>query len=377
MHLFAAVIFRYIQLEPLRLAERLLFDRKISAHRLARDPIFVLGHWRSGTSYLQALLSQDPGFTTGTLYRCLFADTFCSTEQWLKPVLNGIARKLRIPFSLQRVPFDLDLPAEGDVALCTLLSPGSSAWGHIFPQHFEEWMERSVLRPQPGFAAGWLSDYDRFIRKLSWASGGMRVVVKSPGDTARVALLLSRYPGARFVYVHRDPREVFHSNQYLWDVIRREVSLQVLSDEQVNNVILRTYRSLLRSYLAQRSLVPAGQLVEARFEDLRSEPFAEMKRIYRELGLGEPPTALAQYLLEQEPYTPRAYDTSPEIERRLRDAWAFAYTEWPSNPPTGQPRREPGTNGRKRRGNVAMDPDLTQAVHADSSSSRALVEGNE
>lgn len=328
-HVLALTMFRYVILEPLRLAERFLLDRKIEAHTLERDPIFILGHWRSGTSYLQTLLSQDPDLTTSTLYRCLFADIFCTTESWLKPALNAMARILRLPFSLQRMPLDLDIPAEGDVALCTMLSPFSSSWGHVFPKRFDEWMDRCVLRPQLEFAEAWVADYDRFIRKLSWASGNKQVVMKSPADTARVSLLLGRYPKARFVYIHRDPYAVFYSNQYLWDVIRREVSLQVLCDVEVNARILSMYRSLLQSYLEQRSLIPPGQLTEVRFENLQLEPLAELTRVYEELGLGEPPNALTRFLSEQAPYPTKTYDVSPDIERRLRHEWAFAFAEWP------------------------------------------------
>lgn len=333
IHVLALTMFRYVIFEPLRLAERFMLDRKIEAHILTRDPIFILGHWRSGTSYLQTLLKQDPRFTTGTLYRCLFADIFCTTESWLKPMLNAIARALRLPFSLQRMPFDFDHPAEGDVALCAMLSPFSSCWGQVFPQRFEEWMDRSVLRPEPEFAEAWLADYDRFIRKLSFASGGKQVVIKSPSDTARVGLLLSRYPNARFVYIHRDPRAVFCSNRHLWDVIRREASLHVLDDSEVDPKILRMYRPLLESYLEQRSLVPPGQLTEVRFEDLQSEPLAEITQVYEELGLGEPPVALNRYLSEQTPYPTRTYDVSPEVERRLHDAGAFAFEDWPPPDP--------------------------------------------
>lgn len=329
IHLLVATMFRCTILEPLRLAERFLLDRKIESHTLEQDPIFILGHWRSGTSYLQTLLSQDPDFTTSTLYRCLFADIFCTTESWLKPALNAIARILRLPFSLQRMPLDLDIPAEGDVALCTMLSPFSSSWGYVFPKRFDEWMDRSVLRPQLEFAEAWVTEYDRFIRKLSWASGNKQVVMKSPADTARVSLLLGRYPKARFVYIHRDPYAVFYSNQYLWDVIRREVSLQVLCDVDVNARILSMYRSLLQSYLEQRSLIPSGQLAEVRFENLQSDPLAELTRVYQELGLGEPPIALTRFLSEQAPYPTKTYDISPDIERGLHDAWEFAFAEWP------------------------------------------------
>ncbi len=80
-------LLRFTLFEPIRLAERLLYDRAIQRHEFSAPPVFVLGHWRSGTSYLQTLLYLDPQFTTSTIYRSLFSDGFVLTERWLKLVM--------------------------------------------------------------------------------------------------------------------------------------------------------------------------------------------------------------------------------------------------------------------------------------------------
>ena len=355
LHHLLGMVLRYGLLEPFRIAERVVFDRAIEAHTLERDPIFILGHWRSGTSYLQTLLSQDTALTTSTVYRSIFADNFCITEPWLKPVLNVIARILRLPFSLQRLPLELDIRAEGDVALCSMLSPYSYTWGHLFPARFEHWLDHCVLRPGPEVAAGWIAHYDAFIRKLSMASGGRQVVMKSPGDTARLDLLLRQYPNARFVYIHRDPVAVFHSNRYLWDVIRREFSLQNINDSDVDARILRTYQALLGSYLLQRDKIPASQLAEIRYEALRADPLSELRWVYHRLGLGEPPSGLTSFLSFQKRYPTPTYKTPPELEARLRDVWSFSFAEWPE-PVTS---RSPSSSSRKGRASTTQTTTAT------------------
>ena len=350
LHRLLGLILRYTAVEPFRLAERFIFDRKIASHQLEHDPIFILGHWRSGTSYLQTLLGQDPELATSTLYRSVFADISLVTEPWLKPILNRIARALRLPFSFQRLPLDLDIPAEADVGLCSLLSPYSYTWGHVFPTRLGEWMERLVLDPTPEAGRGWLNHYDTFIRKLSLASHGRRIVMKTPGDTARVRLLLRQYPNAQFIYIHRDPIAVFHSSGYFWSVIRREFALQKISDSQVEDAVLTTYSALLESYLEQRQEIPAGQLTELRCESLQEDPVAELSRVYNDLSLGELPSAIKLHLSQQAHYPATSYTTSPELEKRLRRVWAFSFLAWPMPPDTlrlsqhHSPRvdREPG-----------------------------------
>ena len=78
-------------------------------------------------------------------------------------------------------------------------------------------MENSVFNDDPVLTSKWLDDYDYLIKKISYISKGKRVIVKSPGDTGRIKFLKERYPNARFVYIHRDHHEVYHSNVFLWN----------------------------------------------------------------------------------------------------------------------------------------------------------------
>ena len=45
------------------------------------------------------------------------------------------------------------------------------------------------------------------------ACGGKPLVIKSPVHTARVALLLKLFPRAKFIYLHRNPLQVFQSGE--------------------------------------------------------------------------------------------------------------------------------------------------------------------
>jgi len=132
LHIFLVYLFRYLLLEPFRLAEVFLYDGKIRRHELHHSPIFILGHWRSGTSHLQNLLRQDPNTTSATLYTSILADNFYITESWLKPVLNFCAKIFGAKYAMKRTPMDLVIPAELDSGLCAQCSSASYTWGHPF-----------------------------------------------------------------------------------------------------------------------------------------------------------------------------------------------------------------------------------------------------
>ncbi|MGE4612638.1 MAG: sulfotransferase [Paracoccaceae bacterium] len=328
MHRLVALMARYLLSEPFRWAERTWVAPRVAEHVIPSDPVFVLGYWRSGTTYLQRLLSCDPQMVTPSLYDCLFADMSAVTRTWLEPTLNAVARTLRLKYSVQRMPLDFGQPSETDVALCIQLCLQSSNWGHIFPRRFNNWMNRCASDPISEEAQNWLDATDTFLRKCSWAADGRRVVLKSPIYTARVPLLLQRYPNARFVYIHRDPISVFHSNRYLWSVILKHFSLQNLTSEEVDATIIQSYRFLLERYLQQRDQVPPSKLTELRYEDLLKNPESEMIRIYSQLDLGPLPDTVRDQFALHNSYHSNVYKKAPTLEALLREEWAFAFREW-------------------------------------------------
>jgi hypothetical protein len=267
-------------------------------------------------------MNLDSRLTSSTIYRSFFSDSFYLTERWLKPVLNQVARILGLRFAIQRSALNLDLLAEGDLGLCCMASRYSYTWGHLFPARFTQWLERLVLSPDEPHQKGWLSVYDYFLRKLSHGSGGKRVVMKSPGDTARMKLLAEHYPGAKFIYIHRAPTEVFHSSRYLWEVILKENGLQTLDQNEVDALIIENYRSLLLSYAHQRTSMLPEQLIEIQYSDLRDDPVAELKKVYAQLDLGEvEEEAIRGFLEKQAPYAVQPYQTPATVQDRLTTEW--------------------------------------------------------
>ena len=48
-------------------------------------PVFILGHYRSGTTHLHDLLSLDPRFASPSRFQAFNPLTFLETESWLAP----------------------------------------------------------------------------------------------------------------------------------------------------------------------------------------------------------------------------------------------------------------------------------------------------
>ncbi len=69
--------------------EQWRFGRRIAGARI-QAPLFIIGHYRSGTTHLHNLLALDPQFAAPTFFQTLNPHTFLSTEQWVAPVADRL-----------------------------------------------------------------------------------------------------------------------------------------------------------------------------------------------------------------------------------------------------------------------------------------------
>jgi hypothetical protein len=323
--LFALYVLRFILCEPLRLLEVLLFERRIQNHVLNEDPIFILGHWRSGTSHLQQVMSEDPKNVSLNLYEMLSPDHFLCTESWLLPFFNGWIKRFGIRYAFQRRALDLNLCGELDTALCSLGSTQGYTWGHLFPKKYRAWMNARLFQ---NTSARNLSDYDYLIRKLSYKSGNKRGVVKSPGDSARISSLLTMYPNAKFVSISRSSYATYGSTCYLWSAIQKENSLQKLSDEEISSHVIWTFPKLMEAYERLKSEIPHENLCEINFEDFHTHPDETMRTVYEHLSIGPYPSAVFKPFFDKnKTHRPESYADDQQLTQKLKNAWGVYFKD--------------------------------------------------
>src|SRR6185503_9923340 len=165
------------------------------------SPLFVLGHWRSGTTHLHYLLGLDDRFAFPGLYQVHFPHTFLTTEQRLSGLVGFLLPRHR-PYD--NVRLDLQVPDEDEFAMCVLGFMTSYLAG-VFPRRMEYYEQFLTLQNTPASAVDqWKSSLRLFLQKLTLKSG-KPLIVKSPTHTGRIKLLLEMFPDARFVHIHRDP----------------------------------------------------------------------------------------------------------------------------------------------------------------------------
>ena len=317
---------------PLRLAERLRYGRAIRRTEIHPSPIFIIGHWRSGTTFLHHLLCQDRRFGYLTTFQAMAPGFFLIGRGRIKGFLERETRKRYPTRLIDNVPLFLDAPEEDEFALANM-SPFSFLHGFSFPRRARYFFERYVLFegiPQPELER-WSATYLALLRKATLASGGRRLVLKNCANTARIRVLLRLFPEAKFIHIYRNPYRVFLSTLHLHRTVLPRSQLQRIGPEEVRENVLSFYERLMKRYLADRHLIPAGNLVEVRFEDMERAPLEELRRIYGELGLpgfavAEP--AFRAYLRAVSGYRKNTYRLDPAAIAAVNRRWGFALERW-------------------------------------------------
>jgi hypothetical protein len=247
-------------------------------------PVFVLGYFRSGTTFLQSLLAADPMLRAPRWAEALLPQSF--VIGWT------VTRYLLIPFlPLARVdevmPLAPTFPAEDDFALnnwgLVSIMPGRAVLPQLQP-FYDRYNDLDSLTAAE--LSRWRTYQRRFIEKLMLIAGGRRLVLKSPSHTARVRYLLDLFPGAKFVHISRPPTVVFQSNILLAQTLQGSFGLQFpIAAEAQEEIIADEYLASERHYLEDRALIPPGDLVEVRLQDVAADPIGQLRHIYREWGL--------------------------------------------------------------------------------------------
>lgn len=311
--------------------EQLRFGRAIAETQITEPPVFILGHWRSGTTLLHNLMSLDPQFVYPNMYEVLFPTHFLTTEKFVTRLTNSLVPKTR---PMDNMPAAWNMTQEDELAL--LLLSGHSCYRMMAFQgdraKYEAYFDVNDMPPNE--QSEWKADLLYFMKKLTYKHR-RAILLKSPGHTFRVATLVEMFPHAKFVYIHRNPYEVYRSSLHLRRAVYTDNSLSVPNFEGYEEDTLSTYESCIRTYERTKQLIPPGQLHELRFSDLEADPLGEMRRVYDAIHLSgwdrvEP--AIRAQLPDHQQYRKNSFSMDDATKRRLHErlGWMFELYGYPS-----------------------------------------------
>jgi len=268
---------------PLNVLEKRYFNKHIKHINIDKPPIFILGHWRTGSTYLHNLLTQDPRFSFPTTLQTVIPALFLKYGELFRPVVDASLPEKR---PQDDVKMGADLPQEEEYALGNL-SPYSYYNGWCFPKNMEHYNNFVDLKDMsPREYEEFKEVYLDFIKKVSFASGHKQLVLKNPSNTSRIKFLLELFPDAKFIHIIRNPYHVYLSMKRN---IEKEMILYTVQNPPSWNVfeksMVNMYRRMFEKYFAEEKLIPKKNFTEVRYEQFIQKPITEIERMYTELGL--------------------------------------------------------------------------------------------
>jgi len=295
--------------------------RQIRETRIEQPPVFIVGHWRSGTTHLHELMVLDERFGYPTTYECMTPHHYLLTEWFFSSYANFLIPNKR---PMDNMAAGWNHPQEDEFALMNL--GVASIYTRIaFPNETPEYMNTLDIRELPAAQLErWSAALKTFVQTLTYDKG-KRIVLKSPPHTGRIEVLAKLFPGAKFIHIARNPYDIFPSTRRLWQSLDEVQGLQFPKNKQLDEFVFSAFETMYRGYEAQRSTLDPSQLYEVRYEDLVRDPVAEVQRIYSTLDLGdfEPVrTKLAAYVQGQKDYVKNRHQLEPAIKAEIRRRWS-------------------------------------------------------
>jgi len=316
-------------LSPLNVVEKIQFKTKIAKMRIDKDPIFILGHWRSGTTYLHNLLSQDQNFGFPTTFQTVTPGLFLRFGKSIKPI---VAASLPPTRPEDNVPLGVDFPQEEEYAIGNL-SPFSFYNGWCFPKNMEFYYRfvtmENVLQQQ---IDEWKEVYLYFLKKVTLAHHGKQLLLKNPANTARIRLLLEMFPKAKFIHIHRNPYHTFLSMKRN---IETEMTLYCVqkpkNDKILEELMVRLYNDMFDKFFREKNLILQENFVEIKYEDLIERPVEIVRHIYKTLNLSsfnQTESQLRKFIETQVDIKPHQYVIEPELKNKIYKYFKHTIDYW-------------------------------------------------
>ena len=306
----------------MHLLQSALYGHRIQRTKVKQPPVFIIGHWRSGTTYLHELLSVDKRFASPSTYQCFAANHFLVTQSVI-PKLFWFAIPGQRP--MDNVKMGWDRPQEDEFALCAA-GIKSPYFRIAFPNHTNEYLEYLDMKGlTPKELNEWKKGLTSFIQALTLHQN-KRIVLKSPTHTGRLKVLSEMFPGARFLHIVRDPYVVVPSTMRLWKSLDEVQGLQVPKHHDLEDYIFRAYDRMYGGFRQQIDQIADHHLHEVKYEELVQDPVGTVRSAYDQLQLddfSEVESNLQEFVAGQKDYRTNSYTIPDSLREKIDNRWGY------------------------------------------------------
>ncbi|MEM7549915.1 MAG: sulfotransferase [Bacteroidota bacterium] len=249
-----------------------------------KEPVFIVGMPRTGTTILHALMHEDPAHRSPLSWECLrpypvpTPENFHDNEQ-LKVVAKEFDQLFKlVPDFQQKHHMEADSPQECiGINMFDFNSFQTVAQFYI-PSYLKWFNEKANKLATMRF-------HKTFIQYLQ--SGGVkgdRWLLKSPVHLMRLKEIFEVYPDAKIIMTHRHPARVASSVASLVSSVRslysdHEDALRTGAEQS------KVWSDYFNTFLeSRRSLDKEDQIIDIKFDDFVKDQLTTVKGIYASFG---------------------------------------------------------------------------------------------
>ena len=305
------------------------YKKLLADKPLENDPVFILGHWRSGTTFVHNIFAQDKHFGYTTTYQTVNPHMMMFGQPMFKKTMGWLMPDKRPTDNMELAP---DLPQEEEFALSNMM-PYTYYDFWFFPERMLEYCDRYLTfeKITPEELKIFNDTFEKLVKISLWNTGGTQYLSKNPPHTGRVKALVELFPNAKFIYLMRNPYTVFESTRNFFSNTIKPLELQHISEEEMEKNILEAYTRLYDAYNEQKKFIPEGNLFEVKFEDFEADAYETTRKAYELLnipGFAEAEPAIAAYLDKKKGYKKNKYEYKPRTVQLVNEHWSKSLKDW-------------------------------------------------
>lgn len=308
-----------------------------------KQPIFIIGHPRSGTTFIHHLFTQTDEMAAFTTWQLLFPAI--TARMIVKPIVRLLTRKGPMVLIPEETGHQIALDSVEEDEMLFLHNHDTQFVIIGTPLGFAEKDYREIrfhdLQPRKRRIKS-----ARFLKSIFqrhiYYTGKTQIFAQTHFSTHRIKTLMEVFPDAKFIYMHRMPEETLPSylslNYNMLDILW---GMHRFSGKQKANYYNRRYTASLELYryfyeLWHNNEIDKEKVLIVPYKKLRNELMPMFEQIVEFTGI-QPSTQL-RAAVESQAQKQKSYKRKHKVKtlsdfgisnERVRKDFGFLYTDDP------------------------------------------------